>query len=165
MDTQNTEQQSYRPCVGLMLLNSINNVFVGKRLDYTSKYWQMPQGGIENGEKPLDAALREMLEEIGNDNSILLAEHPEWLKYDLPENLRYKLWGGRYRGQVQKWYIFRFVGKNSDISIETPNPEFSQWKWLPIDDLTKCVVPFKAQVYESVVAFAQSFLPSKPGDS
>lgn len=151
----------YRACVGLMLLNYQGDVFVGKRLDHPSRYWQMPQGGIEKGEEPLAAAMREMREEVGSTNARLLATHPEWLKYDLPPSLRTDLWDGRYRGQRQKWYIFRFLGEDSELTIDTAEPEFSAWRWLPLVDLTDSIVPFKAEVYASVVSFAQGVLSSR----
>ena len=158
-------EDCYRACVGLMLLNNQDDVFVGKRLDHPSRYWQMPQGGIEKGEEPLAAAMREMREEVGNTNARLLATHPEWLKYDLPSALRAELWDGRYRGQRQKWYIFRFLGEDSELTVDTAEPEFSAWRWLPLADLIDSIVPFKAEVYASVVSFAQGVLSPKAEDS
>ena len=148
-----------------MLLNRQDDVLVGKRLDHPSRYWQMPQGGIEKGEEPLAAAMREMREEIGSANARLLATHPEWLKYDLPPSLRAELWDGRYRGQRQKWYIFRFLGEDSELTVDTAEPEFSAWRWLPLADLLASIVPFKAEVYASVVSFAQGVLAPKAEDS
>ena len=158
------ERQSetrYRPCVGLMLLNAKDEVFVGRRIDHPSRYWQMPQGGIEVGEEPLQAAWREMGEEIGSVNACLLAEHKEWLRYDLPPSLQETLWQGRYRGQRQRWFLFRFLGADEEISVETEQPEFSQWRWLALDKLETTIVPFKREVYTSVVSFARKVIGTR----
>jgi putative (di)nucleoside polyphosphate hydrolase len=141
----------YRPCVGIMLLNRENDVLVAQRLDMTSDAWQMPQGGIDRGETPLRAAWREMREEIGTDRATLLAESPRWLRYDLPDELARTLWGGRFRGQEQKWFAFRFEGEDSDIDIATRRPEFSTWKWVPMAELPAIIVPFKRQLYRDIV--------------
>ena len=142
----------YRPCVGIMLLNDRGQVFVGRRIDQTAEAWQMPQGGIDAGEDPKDAALRELKEEIGTDRAEILAESREWLKYDLPANLIGKVWRGRYRGQTQKWFAMRFLGAEADIDIDTEHPEFQEWRWLAMDDLLQHIVPFKYDVYARVVA-------------
>ena len=136
-------ENRYRPCVGLMLLNAQNEVFVGRRLDHPSRYWQMPQGGIEEGESTIAAAWREMGEEIGSRNASLLAEHSEWLHYDLPPHLQARMWNGRYCGQRQRWFLFRFLGADQEISIATQQPEFSQWQWLALESLVAEIVPFK----------------------
>ncbi len=148
----------YRPCVGVMLLNARDEVFVGRRIDHPSRYWQMPQGGIEEGEKPLEAAWREMGEEIGSVNASLLAEHAEWLRYDLPPTLQAQLWDGRYCGQRQRWFLFRFLGKDEELSVATQQPEFSRWRWLALESLTSKIVPFKREVYANVVSFARKVL-------
>lgn len=142
----------YRPCVGIMLLNRENDVLVAQRLDMKSDAWQMPQGGIDRGETPLRAAWREMGEEIGTDRATLLAESARWLRYDLPDELARTLWGGRFCGQKQKWFAFRFEGEDSDIDIATRRPEFSAWKWVPMVELPAIVVPFKRQLYYDIVA-------------
>ncbi|MEX0809514.1 MAG: RNA pyrophosphohydrolase [Dongiaceae bacterium] len=142
----------YRPCVGIMLLNRANEVLVAQRLDMTSNAWQMPQGGIDRGETPIRAAWREMREEIGTDKASLLAESRRWLRYDLPDNLASTLWGGRFRGQEQKWFAFRFEGEDSDIDIATRRPEFSCWKWVTMTELPAVIVPFKQQLYRDIVA-------------
>ena len=142
----------YRPCVGIMLLNRENDVLVAQRLDMKSDAWQMPQGGICRGETPINAAWREMREEIGTDKASLLAESAQWRRYDLPGDLAGRLWGGRYCGQEQKWFAFRFEGQDSDIDIATRRPEFSIWKWVAMADLPSIIVPFKRQLYRDIVA-------------
>jgi len=146
------ETRPYRPCVGIMLLNSENQVFVGQRLDRSVEAWQMPQGGIDEGEDPAQAGFREMLEEIGTDKAVLIDEHPEWLNYDIPLDMADQLWQGRYRGQAQKWLAFRFTGSDGDINIHTHEPEFRSWKWIRASDLPDLAVPFKRNVYIDVLA-------------
>jgi len=135
-----------------MLLNAAGSVFVAQRLDMPSDAWQMPQGGVDRGEDALAAAWREMREEIGTDKATLLAESREWLRYDLPAGLIPRLWGGRYRGQEQKWFAFRFTGGDADIDIATENPEFSTWKWTPFATLPDLIVPFKRPLYLRIMA-------------
>lgn len=143
----------YRPGVGIMLLNRGGLVFVARRLDMPSEAWQMPQGGIDADETPLAAAWREMREEIGTDRATLLAESRDWLNYDLPRELVARLWRGRYRGQRQKWFAFRFMGEDWDIDITaTPHPEFSEWRWAPMAELPALIVSFKRQLYRELVA-------------
>ena len=142
----------YRPSVGMMVLNDRGQVFVGKRIDQTVEAWQMPQGGIDEGEDPRTAALRELEEEIGARNFEFLREHPEWLTYELPDRLVGVAWKGRYRGQKQKWFALRFTGTDSEINLETPHQEFSEWRWVPVDDLLGLIVPFKRETYARVVA-------------
>ena len=141
----------YRPCAGIMMINADNNIFVGKRIDMPSEHWQMPQGGIDKGEDPLAAARRELLEEVGTDKIELLDSIDDWLTYDLPNHLLGKVWKGKYRGQSQKWYLFRFTGTDSDINIETEHPEFSDWKWTNPEKLIEEIVPFKKEIY-SIIA-------------
>ena len=141
----------YRPCVGIMLLNGEGRVFVGRRKD-TPDAWQMPQGGIDKGESPRDAALRELLEEIGTDKAEMVAETAGWHRYDLPPHLLGKVWGGKYRGQEQKWLLCRFLGRDGDIDLNTDHPEFDAWQWVAVDDLIARIVPFKRAIYEAVVA-------------
>ncbi|MEH6403246.1 MAG: RNA pyrophosphohydrolase [Sneathiella sp.] len=148
----------YRPCAGMMLLNSNGEILVGKRIDMKSDYWQMPQGGIDEGEDPLQAAKRELMEEIGTDNADLIHSLDDWLVYDLPEHLVGKIWKGKYRGQKQKWFLFRFNGADSDINIQTDHPEFSQWKWTSIQNLIDEIVPFKKELYEDIVQRFQHYL-------
>ena len=141
----------YRPCVGTMILNRQGRVFVGKRIDQSLEAWQMPQGGIDEGETPEQAMRRELREEIGTDHVEILREHPDWLTYDLPVHLIGVAWNGRYRGQRLKWFALRFSGADSEINVKTPHQEFSEWKWAPVDDLLKWVVPFKRDIYAKVI--------------
>ena len=141
----------YRPCVGIMLLNHDRRVFVAERID-TPGAWQMPQGGIDDGESAAEAALRELKEEIGTDHAAFLAEHPRWLSYDLPAELQRRLWGGRYLGQTQKWVAYRFLGEDSDIDLDAHDAEFAAWQWVAMDELLDLIVEFKRDVYASVVA-------------
>ncbi|MCF4166974.1 RNA pyrophosphohydrolase [Zavarzinia compransoris] len=148
----------YRPCVGIMLINPDGLVFVGQRIDNLVEAWQMPQGGIDEGEAPETAAIRELGEEIGTEKAEIVAESRDWLTYDLPAELVPKVWKGRYRGQRQKWYAMRFLGTDADIDIGTRHPEFAAWRWVPHGDLPGLIVPFKRALYEAVVAeFAPLF--------
>ena len=139
----------YRPSVGLMILNSKFEVFVGRRIDSKSEAWQMPQGGIDEGETPEKAAIREMKEEVGTDNAKIISKTKQWYKYDLPNYLISKLWNGRYRGQRQKWFLLQFLGEDREININYENAEFTDWKWVKIEELTNIIVPFKKNLYIS----------------
>ena len=134
-----------------MLINTDNLVFVARRIDSISEAWQMPQGGIDEGEEPQVAAFRELMEETGTGKAQLLAESAHWLTYDLPDVLVPKIWGGRFRGQRQKWYAMRFTGIDSDIKINTPHPEFCEWKWIRMQELPDIIVPFKRELYQTLV--------------
>ena len=141
----------YRPCVGLMVLNAEGQVFVAQRNDMRSEAWQMPQGGIDKGETPEDAALRELEEEIGTADAEILAESADWHSYDLPRELVPKLWKARYRGQTQKWFVLRLNGGDETINIDTKHPEFSAWKWVDVGDVVDLAVPFKRDLYRRIV--------------
>lgn len=148
----------YRPGVGILLANAKGQVFVAQRIDNPGPAWQMPQGGIDKGEEPLAAAWREMKEEIGTDRARYLGESKDWLQYDLPVELVPQIWKGRYRGQKQKWYAFRFTGTDRDIDIETEHPEFSAWRWADLAELPDLIVPFKRQLYLDIVAEFRTLL-------
>ena len=142
----------YRPCVGVMLTNGAGQVFVGERID-TPTAWQMPQGGIDAGESPCEAALRELTEEIGVDPAdvVVEAEHPEWLRYDLPDDLVGKVWKGRYRGQEQRWFRMRLTASDDAINIATDHPEFQAWQWVEPARVVDLIVPFKREIYQAVI--------------
>ena len=147
----------YRPCAGVMLLNRNGQVFVGQRIDSTVEAWQMPQGGIDEGEDAETAAIRELGEETGvqPDKVELVAVAPDELFYDLPADLIGKVWKGKWRGQRQRWFLFRFLGEDSDIDIATEHQEFRAWRWVDPAELPNIIVPFKKALYEDVLsAFA-----------
>ena len=149
----NFNKLPYRSNVGIMMLNEKGYVFVGQRLDNNQNAWQMPQGGIDAGEDPETAAYRELLEETGvkKQDVRFVASSSQWLSYDLPEDLIPILWNGKFRGQKQKWFLFKFLGEDGDINIATEHPEFSKWKWISKENLLKEIVPFKKSVYENVL--------------
>jgi putative (di)nucleoside polyphosphate hydrolase len=151
MAIQPAESAQYRSGTGIMLLNLRNEVFVGLRICGPDDAWQMPQGGIDEGETPRAAALRELREEIGTDNVEVLAESRGWLRYDLPANLVGKAWGGRWRGQQQKWFAMRFLGSDAEINLATEHPEFSAWQWVPASHLPELIVSFKQRLYIDVL--------------
>ncbi len=148
------EDLPYRPCVGVVLVNQSGDVFTGQRIDSPAPAWQMPQGGIDKGENPEDAAFRELWEETGvtRDLAEVIDSTDDWIKYDLPAELVGKLWRGRYRGQKQKWYLMRFLGSDDQVDITQKPQEFSKWQWIPMDELVEQIVPFKRHVYTAVVA-------------
>ncbi len=143
----------YRPCAGVMLLNREGKVFVGQRLDSTLEAWQMPQGGIDDGEDALTAAIRELGEEAGiaPHHVELIAEAGEELQYDLPDDLIGKIWKGKWRGQRQRWFLFAFTGQDSDVNIATEHAEFRAWRWIEPHDLPHVIVPFKRALYERLL--------------
>ncbi len=164
------ETLPYRPCVGLTILNREGLVWVGRRIaepdgemSGADRLWQMPQGGIDKGEEPIEAARRELYEETGMRSVSMIGEAAGWINYDLPSDLVGIVWKGKYRGQTQKWFAFRFEGDESEIQINPPpgghEAEFDRWDWRSMDDLAGLIVPFKRQVYEEVVAAFRHLAP------
>jgi putative (di)nucleoside polyphosphate hydrolase len=148
---QSGEPRAWRPCVGVMLVNRAGLVWVGRRID-TPDGWQMPQGGIDDGEDPRDAALRELEEETGTANAAIIGEARDWLTYDLPPALIGRVWQGRWRGQRQKWFACRFLGEDSEFDIDgVAHPEFDAWRWVALDEVVGLIVPFKRPVYAVLV--------------
>ena len=144
--------------VGIVLLNSENKVFVGKRIDNPGIFWQMPQGGVDNNEKFSDAALRELNEETSIKSVEIIKEIENWYTYELPSYLLGKIWKGKYKGQKQKWFIMKFIGKEKEINLNTKRPEFLEWKWLEPKNLTKVVVNFKLRVYKKILKEIEKIL-------
>ena len=136
--------------VGIVLLNHENNIFVGKRIDNPQNSWQMPQGGVDQNEDFLQAARRELEEETGIKSVKLIKALDGWLNYDLPQNLLGKLWNGKYRGQKQKWFVMKFLGKTGEINVKTKNPEFFDWKWIKPSELPEIAVNFKVDIYKKI---------------
>jgi putative (di)nucleoside polyphosphate hydrolase len=149
---------AYRPCVGIMLINRQGLVWIGRRFEKQNdegvgKWWQMPQGGIDGNEDPKLAAIRELEEETAVTSVRVIAEAPGWFTYDLPEHLIGKSWGGRYRGQKQKWFAMEFLGEDREINLAPPGhkQEFDEWRWAPMDEILDIIVPFKREVYAQVI--------------
>jgi putative (di)nucleoside polyphosphate hydrolase len=163
-----SELPHYRPAVGIMLLNRLGKVFVGRRIDMPAGLaaWQMPQGGIDPGETPREAALRELLEEVGTSAAEILGESRGWLHYDVPPEIAGNMWGGRYRGQRQKWFAMRFLGDDADIDpAASSHPEFDAWEWVAPPLLPELIVPFKRQLYLDVLAEFQMYCGGGPDPS
>ena len=152
MTAARTREAPYRRGVGMMLLNADGLVLVARRAGMNDRHWQMPQGGIDEGESPRQAALRELEEEIGTSRAEIVAEAPGWIDYDLPAEVARQAWGGAYRGQTHKWFVLRFTGRDRDIDLATDHQEFDAWKWVAMEPLPMLVVPFKRAAYALVVA-------------
>ena len=148
-----SDDHLYRRGVGVMLLNGEGLVWVGRRIDNRDEAWQMPQGGLDPGEEPWTGALRELEEETGIPPHLVekIADHPQQLRYDIPEAIASKLWGGKWRGQIQDWYLVRFLGDDEAVDIATEHPEFSHWKWVAPDLLPELIVPFKRDMYRAIL--------------
>ena len=147
---KNSSELPLRSGVGIIVLNKDNKVFVAKRIDNQKKFWQMPQGGVDQGEDYLSAAYRELEEETSIKNVDLVKELDGLISYELPKSLLGIIWKGKYKGQEQKWFVMKFLGQDSEINIKTKNPEFCEWKWVDLENITDLVVDFKLDVYESV---------------
>lgn len=153
MTAKKPEKLPYRKGVGAVLFNGDGLVLVARRIDTPGAAWQLPQGGVRADEKPRKAVLRELAEEIGTDNAEIVAKSSGWLRYDLPENLVGRVWGGKYRGQKQRWFALRFNGADADIDLDASgHPEFEAWRWAPLEELPALAVPFKRRIYERIVA-------------
>lgn len=155
-----TDDHLYRRGVGVMLINQHRHVFVGRRIDNRDEAWQMPQGGIDEGEKPWRAALRELEEETGVRKKLVekVARLPEQLRYEIPDAIASRLWGGKWKGQLQDWYLVRFLGSDKDVNIATKHPEFSHWKWVEPHLLPELIVPFKRDMYRTIVEGFSDYL-------
>ena len=155
-----TDDHLYRRGVGVMLLNRDNLVFVGRRIDNRDEAWQMPQGGLDKGEEPWAGALRELEEETGIPPHLVekLADHPQQLRYDIPEAIASRLWGGKWKGQLQDWYLCRFLGRDSDVDIATKHAEFCAWKWIDAERLPEMIVPFKRDLYRRLLSEFADYL-------
>lgn len=162
MSSNRYHNLEYRAGVGMMIVNKRNQIFIGRRIDNQANGWQMPQGGIELGERPSSAALREMQEEIGTSKGRIIAETNNWYSYDIPTHLISRCWGGKYRGQRQKWFLINFEGSDDDINLRTAGyPEFSDWQWVAPTELLSCIVSFKFTLYSAVIKEFQHYLNAK----
>ena len=149
-------KRPYRSCVGLMVFNKIGQVFCGQRLDNKAEAWQLPQGGIDEGETPIEAGFRELKEETSIVNVEFVSEYPEWLNYDIPLPLANTLWEGKFRGQTQRWLLFSFTGIDNEININTSHPEFKNWEWINPTQLPLKAISFKQEIYSKI---NKAFIP------
>jgi mutator protein MutT len=161
---QDPELLKYRRGVGIILINAQSEVFIARRNDVRGEAWQMPQGGIDADETPEQAAYRELKEEIGTDNARIVAESTRWLYYDFPEELAKKTWGGRWKGQRQKWFVMLFDGEDAEINVATANPEFDAWRWAAMDEVEALAVSFKRKLYVSLLASLRRFFTAGTTD-
>lgn len=155
ISNHNTE---YRKGVGAVILNRHNKVFLAKRINTRTEAWQLPQGGIDNDENPNNAIYRELYEEIGTKKLEMISEIDDWLSYDFPEDLQPKLWNGKYKGQTQKWFLFRFIGDDNDIDLNLHIPEFDEWKWVESSLVIDYVVDFKKELYINIINKFKKYL-------
>jgi len=162
---QDAGLQKYRPGVGVVLINKRGDVFIARRNDVRGNAWQMPQGGIDQGETPDRAAFRELKEEIGTDNAKLVAQSKQWLYYDVPASIAKKAWSGRWKGQRQKWFLMLFTGSDSEIDVATNHPEFDSWRWTSVDELESLAVSFKKKLYASLLEEFAPLIRSIPKES
>lgn len=153
MTPEQVAELPYRPCVGVMMINPTGLIFAAQRIDSPTPAWQMPQGGIDPGENPGVAALRELEEEISVPPALVapLSETQDWLAYDLPHDMVPKIWGGRFRGQKQRWFLMRYLGGDHQINLATEHPEFSEWRWIGAEEMLAAIVPFKRHIYAQVI--------------
>ena len=149
-------KRPYRSCVGLMVFNKIGQIFCGQRLDNKAEAWQLPQGGIDEGETPIEAGFRELKEETSIVNVEFVSEYPEWLNYDIPLPLANALWEGKFRGQTQRWLLFSFTGIDNEININTAHPEFKNWEWINPTQLPLKAISFKQEIYSKI---NKAFIP------
>lgn len=152
----NTKNIKYRPGVGIVLLNQRGHALVGRRIDIAETAWQLPQGGIERGEYPSDAALRELKEELGTNDVEIIAESKGWFTYDVPSKHMQKAWNGQWQGQRQKWFVMRYKGSDADFNLGSNQPEFSAWQWVPLRDLPALAVHFKRDLYRNILTEFQT---------
>ena len=152
LKTEEIARLPYRRGVGMMLINAQGLVFAAQRKDTKQEAWQMPQGGIDKGESPREAAFRELEEEVGTRAAEIIGESRDWYSYDLPPDLASRVWKGRYRGQSQKWFAMRFLGDDKDIDIATEHAEFTAWRWVALQELPALIIPFKRSLYSDLVA-------------
>jgi putative (di)nucleoside polyphosphate hydrolase len=152
MGSAQASELPYRPCVGIFLINDAGKILVGRRIGAEADAWQMPQGGIDEGEEPADAAMRELEEETGTGNARIIGQAAGWVRYDLPADLIGKVWQGRYRGQRQKWFALRFLGSDDEIDpAGVAHPEFDGWQWMDAGDLVANAVAFKREIYAIII--------------
>ncbi|MEC7835068.1 MAG: RNA pyrophosphohydrolase [Pseudomonadota bacterium] len=153
-----TIELPYRAGVGAVIVNKSNKIFAGQRIDTLYRAWQMPQGGINQGESPINALKRELVEEIGTRNLRVIDQVDRWLYYDLPKDVIPKIWSGQFKGQKQKWFILRFIGEDKEINIKTKKPEFGAWRWMSKNELLKSIVSFKRELYKNIFQEFDSIL-------